>query len=273
MAKARGEEPSRGAHELAAKYGLLLRKGRLGWCVYDVETGFVVSDRLGVPAESLEPGFVVLPGFEPFFWSWKWAAERLAVFEHIAAGVQALISAPLRTGGDMVRGIQALPDAAQLTEEAVAALLARCETPMLPEVLYACSLAGADPHVVGAKVGHVWSASEFPDSCLAQESWRDLFDLAAFRVDDQPAPRPATPLRLYRGSVPERRTDWSWTDDWEVAHRFAHEGVGWRPKGRVWTALVPAEALLAHNTRRDEAEWVAEVPEGLIEADSRECGC
>lgn len=112
-----------------------------------------------------------------------------------------------------------------------------------------------------AHVGSVWSMAEYPNQYLDTEDWRDLFDLAGFTIDGRLAARPTEPVRLYRGSVPERRTDWSWSTSREVAEKYAAGGFGGiygRPAGVLWTALVPPEWLLAENTRRDEAEYVVD---------------
>lgn len=110
---------------------------------------------------------------------------------------------------------------------------------------------------VTALVGPVWSSAEFPDRQLDHETWRWLFDVAGFTVDGKPAVRPVEPMLLYRGSVPERWTDWSWTRDRAVAGRFA-AGLRGRGAGRVWVATVPPWRMLAINTERDEDEVVVD---------------
>jgi hypothetical protein len=49
--------------------------------------------------------------------------------------------------------------------------------------------------------------SEYPDDALDREAWRTLFARADFTADGRPAERPAGPVELWRGSVPERRAD------------------------------------------------------------------
>jgi hypothetical protein len=110
---------------------------------------------------------------------------------------------------------------------------------------------------VTALIGGIWSAAEFPDRYLDHDTWRWLFDVAGFTVDGAPAARPDEPVLLYRGTVPERRTDWSWSTERAVAERFA-AGSGGRPPGRVYLVLAPPEALLCANNGRDEAEFVVD---------------
>jgi hypothetical protein len=110
---------------------------------------------------------------------------------------------------------------------------------------------------VASLIGDVWSSAEFPDRHLDHDTWRWLFDIAGFTVDGKKAPRPTEPLTLYRGAVPERRTDWSWTRDIEVAEKFAAGSAG-RPPSRVWVCTVPPEHMLAVNTLREEDEVVVD---------------
>jgi hypothetical protein len=110
---------------------------------------------------------------------------------------------------------------------------------------------------VTALIGGIWSGAEFPDRHMDHDTWRRLFDVAGFTVDGTPAARPTKPMTLFRGSVPERRTDWSWSRDIKVAERFA-AGVRGRAEGRLWVCEVPPEAMLAVNTERDEDEVVVD---------------
>lgn len=105
-------------------------------------------------------------------------------------------------------------------------------------------------------VGPAWSACEYPDRALGRDEWKVLFQLAGFTVDGEAAERPIGPIRLYRGTVPERTRDWSWTDNIEVAKGYAAGTSARRPVGTVFTAEVPASALLARNLDREEDEYV-----------------
>jgi hypothetical protein len=111
---------------------------------------------------------------------------------------------------------------------------------------------------LAAVVGRVWQMAEYPDSCLPHTVWRHLFAAAGFTVDGVPAERPPGPIELWRGTVPQRRRDWSWTTDRAVAETFAFGHVRRRPTGRLYRVLAPAHALLCANTERDEAEYVVD---------------
>jgi hypothetical protein len=107
-------------------------------------------------------------------------------------------------------------------------------------------------------VGHVWSAAESPDRALGHDRWRELFAAASYTEDGHRVPRPTAPQQLYRGSVPDRQADWSWTDSRDVARTYAAGGFGGRLPGAIWTAMVEPERLLARNTDRDEFEYVVD---------------
>ncbi len=123
-------------------------------------------------------------------------------------------------------------------------------------------------NVAAAHVGSVWSMAEYPDRHLDRESWRALFSLAGYTVNGTPAGWPTEALTLYRGSVPDRRADWSWTDKLEVATRYATGGIGYRPThGKVWQAEVEPHRLLARNddaAGRNESEYVVDTEDLVI---------
>lgn len=117
-----------------------------------------------------------------------------------------------------------------------------------------------DTGVVGAAevascVGSVWSGSEFPDSALGHPRWRELFQAAGFTRDGEPAERPDQPLELWRGTVPERCRDWSWSTDRTLAERYANGGFR-RPTGRLYRVVAPPATLLAAYNGRAESEYV-----------------
>lgn len=110
---------------------------------------------------------------------------------------------------------------------------------------------------VASHIGRVWSRAELPDAALGHDRWRMLFGAAGFTRDGAPAARPSEPVELWRGSVPERRTDWSWSTDRETAGHYA-AGSFWRPPGRLYRLVAPPAALLCANNGRDEYEYVVD---------------
>jgi hypothetical protein len=105
--------------------------------------------------------------------------------------------------------------------------------------------------------GDFWSSAEYPENALDRSGWRTLFQLAGFTIDGVPAARPAEPLRLWRGSVPERRANWSWTDSREMAVDYAR-GFARRSLGNLWTAQVEPWRLFCRNEDREEFEYVVD---------------
>ncbi|MGC7095387.1 hypothetical protein ACPZ19_12030 [Amycolatopsis lurida] len=105
-------------------------------------------------------------------------------------------------------------------------------------------------------VGLVWAMAERPDAVLGHRRWLTLFTNAGYTHDGRTVPRPTTAMRLYRGAVPGRRADWSWTDSLEIARIYAEGRQVRRPPGQVWSALVPPDRMLARNDDRDEREFV-----------------
>lgn len=124
---------------------------------------------------------------------------------------------------------------------------------------------------LAAVVGDVWSMSEFPDTHLEHDAWRAMFDAAGYTEDGVITDRPSESVRLWRGSVAERRDDWSWTDNRDVAARYASGDWYRRPTGTVWTALVEPSRLLARNTGRGEHEYVVDA-RGLAIVDDTKPG-
>lgn len=116
--------------------------------------------------------------------------------------------------------------------------------------------------VLAQVIGDVWSDAEYPDRALPHDTWREYFSIAGYTVDGKRQDRPTDPIRLYRGSVPERRADWSWTDNRQIAERYASGDFYHRLPGQVWAADVAPWRLLARNTGRSEDEYVVET-EGL----------
>lgn len=114
------------------------------------------------------------------------------------------------------------------------------------------------PEVATALVADFWSMAEYPQDCLDDETWDELFDLAGYTVDGRPATKPPEPIQLYRGSTEEFARRWSWTDDRDRAEWFASRAVGPPGERTVWTALVEPWRLRAriHESSRGESEYV-----------------
>lgn len=111
---------------------------------------------------------------------------------------------------------------------------------------------------VTATISDIWSMAEYPDRTMPRHSWRRLFSVAGYTRDGHAAERPAEPVELWRGTVHERRRDWSWSTDRAVAEKFAYNGVYGRPIGTVFRVLAPPQSLLCENTERDESEFVVD---------------
>lgn len=143
------------------------------------------------------------------------------------------------------------------------AILGRNHGPaLLFDIYYSGRLSKKDLALV---IGHVWSDAEYPARAFdPSEMWLDLFEDAGYTVDNKPAERPTTALRLYRGATMEHKAGWSWTDDLTVAQRFAGGLVG-RTPGRVWTALAQPVDLLARLNGREENEYVVNPSDLTIE--------
>lgn len=114
-----------------------------------------------------------------------------------------------------------------------------------------------DEAALAAHIGPVWSRTEFPDAALGHGRWRELWRSAGFTRDGRPAERPADPVELWRGSVPERRADWSWTTDRAVAEEYAAGGHS-RAVGRLYRTVAPSGVLLGAYNGRGEAEYVVD---------------
>lgn len=125
-----------------------------------------------------------------------------------------------------------------------------------------------DGHAVAAHIGRVWSLADYPDEALGHDRWRTLFELAGFTRDGARTERPTSPVELWRGSVPERRRDWSWSADCETAARYAIGSYG-RPRGRLYRLVAPPDALLCANDGRAESEYVVDTDySGLVIIDT-----
>ncbi|WP_439681712.1 hypothetical protein [Embleya sp. MST-111070] len=108
-----------------------------------------------------------------------------------------------------------------------------------------------DAGTLAAHVGRVWSMAEYPDATLDRPAWRALFGAAGFTADGRPAERPTSPVELRRGSVPERRADWSWTTRRAVAEGYATGTAARRPStGRLYRTIAPPRPARCSPTTR-----------------------
>lgn len=139
-----------------------------------------------------------------------------------------------------------------------------------------------DEEVVGIRMA--WSHPEFPEANADARAWRAAFERIGYtsdealyvdddedQVDDEDldadeadllrVPRPAEPMRLYRGALAARRRGLAWTADPERAAWFARRfnGTPGMHTAHVWTVLCPPERLLARIVGRHEDEYVADV--------------
>jgi hypothetical protein len=133
-----------------------------------------------------------------------------------------------------------------------------------PQVLYELhiDLGVIDHGWLPGLICDAWSAAEWPMRVLYRVKWRQLWaDCGGFVVNGVLAPRPSSPVRLFRGADHRHRHGWSWTPDRSVAQWFADRVVHATP-GLVWTALVPPEAMLVTITdhRPGEPEVVVGGP-------------
>ncbi|WP_287041820.1 hypothetical protein [Mycobacterium sp.] len=115
-------------------------------------------------------------------------------------------------------------------------------------------------------VAAVWALSDPPETFLPTAEWLRLFRAVGYIEDtfDGNWPPPPAQIELWRGGV--RETGMAWTVDRKRAewfqHRYDHQ-PGSKP-GKLWTATVGAEYLLAHFHvyRPGENEYVVD-PAGL----------
>lgn len=184
------------------------------------------------------------------------SAPTTAAYEKYLAAARVQLTGTDVTLAD--KAYEQILAAGLLTTAELEMLISRAGRTHGPEFLATAYAEGkVDADTVTALVGPVWSSTEYPDRQLDHDTWRWLFDVAGFTVDGKSAPRPENPMRLYRGTVPERREDWSWSRDIKVALKFA-AGVRGRPPGRLWVCSVPPAHMLAINTERGEDEVVVD---------------
>lgn len=130
-----------------------------------------------------------------------------------------------------------------------------------PQLLLAAWRAGViDEIVVRASVGPAWCGAEFPDLLLRWSDWKELFHIAGYTQDGQPAERPTEELQLYRAAPVGRHYGHSWTEDIEVARWFVEYSSRWKLNSALWTARVEPSRLLARmeEVRAGEPTYVVD---------------
>jgi hypothetical protein len=141
--------------------------------------------------------------------------------------------------------------------ERVVSRLGRVWGPYVLDVLYTAGALTAD---AARLAGPIWGMAEYPEGTggMSRATWLQVFALAGYTVDGEPAKRPGGTATLYRGAPRSRRFRMAWTDHRATAERFAHGGLRGREPGRVWTAGVDPDRLLAriHEDGRGESEYV-----------------
>lgn len=117
---------------------------------------------------------------------------------------------------------------------------------------------GVTPGQLADHVAEAWGRYGSP--LLSWPEWRHLFDLAGYREGNVPATRPAEPLLLWRGSVPEFRQQPSWTHDKACAAEFAVASPlqDRFPMGELWWAWVEPWRLLTRVDHWFEGEYVVD---------------
>lgn len=137
-----------------------------------------------------------------------------------------------------------------------------------PHALYRLDrLDAIQPDAYAESVSRVWSLAEYPGHALYRQDWRRLWRKAGFTMDGVPAERPTGPVRVWRAATPRHKGSFAWTDDRERALWFLRHR---REGGRLYTALVPPERLLAriHESGRRESEWIVDTRGVTIEEET-----
>jgi hypothetical protein len=124
-----------------------------------------------------------------------------------------------------------------------------------------------DPALIASAAPAVWQMldhREWPAlGGLTRSQWLTYFEHTGFVLDGVQAVRPEGRVRLYRGCQVEHRRGMSWTENLDLARRFAARAP--EPEASaVWTADVPWHRVMAviTNVRDGEHEHVVD-PKGL----------
>ena len=132
---------------------------------------------------------------------------------------------------------------------------------VLAELAFACGLIHEHQQLALA-LTDAWVMCEFPEQALSREQWMECFCAVGYIVNGNAA-EPPEQVTLYRGGISPDRM--AWTSNRYVAEWFRDR---W-PNGKLWTASVQADRLLAHFNKerldesgRSENEYVID-PSGL----------
>lgn len=104
----------------------------------------------------------------------------------------------------------------------------------------------------------VWSDCDRPSWLLNGGDWTALFDVLGYTVDGVFADQPEEPIRLYRGATEEGKHGMAWTSDLAMAEFFATEYSKRAGVGKIYTAVIAPDHLLACITTRGEHEYVVD---------------
>lgn len=103
-------------------------------------------------------------------------------------------------------------------------------------------------------VSTAWVMAEYPEEFIGRDPWLEWFGDLGYMVNGKRvglSERPDT-ITLYRGAIEPARM--AWTSDQATAECFRDRPQN-QGSGRLWTAEVPGDHLLAHfnNVRLDES--------------------
>lgn len=110
-------------------------------------------------------------------------------------------------------------------------------------------------------VADVWSAAEYPQDSLEDDTWVRFFVENGYCHDGVAAQRSTEPVTVYRGCPADLRFRMSWTSNLRIARQFAEGGLRGRPHGQVFVHRAEPCELLAFidggwSVGRREEEYV-----------------
>lgn len=111
---------------------------------------------------------------------------------------------------------------------------------------------GLPDHALRPIMGWLFGQSLYPLLTLDGDRWHELFTRVGYTINGASAVQPSWPILMFRGSVPESRDNWSWTEARDLAWLFANDATALHShgtrKGKVWTAYVEPWRFLAAMT-------------------------